>query len=141
MPDQTAAPRHLPLSLLLLRLGVLAVMIPWTIDKFVRPDHAAGVLGHFYGIEGAAATTVTGLGIAQTIVIVAFALGYAKRWSYGAVLVLHTLSTLSSYRKYLDPFGEGSNLLFFAAWPMLAACVALYLLREHDTLASPGSKH
>ena len=26
------------------------------------------------------------------------------------------------------------NLLFFAAWPMLAACFALYLLRDLDTL-------
>jgi putative oxidoreductase len=26
------------------------------------------------------------------------------------------------------------NLLFFAAWPMLAACIALYLLRDQDTL-------
>ena len=56
-----------------------------------------------------------------------------RRLTYGAVLVLHAISTLSSYRQYLSPF-EGSNLLFFAAWPMLAACVGLYLLRDHDTL-------
>lgn len=30
----------------------------------------------------------------------------------------------------LDPF---SHLLFFAAWPMLATCIALYLLRDLDT--------
>jgi len=46
---------------------------------------------------------------------------------------MHTVSTLSSYAQYLDPF---NNLLFFAAWPMLAACVALFLLRGHDTLLS-----
>lgn len=137
--NDTIPPRHLPLSLLLLRLGVLAVMIPWTIDKFVHPAHAVGVLGYFYGIEGVGNSIIVGMGVAQALVIVAFALGYAKRWSYGAVMILHALSTLSSYRQYLDPFGEGSNLLFFAAWPMLAACVVLYLLRDHDTLASPGS--
>jgi hypothetical protein len=26
-----------------------------------------------------------------------------------------------------------NNLLFFAAWPMLAACIALYMLRDLDT--------
>lgn len=26
-----------------------------------------------------------------------------------------------------------SNILFFAAWPMLAACFALYYLRDLDT--------
>jgi hypothetical protein len=31
----------------------------------------------------------------------------------------------------LAPF---DNLLFFAAWPMLAACITLYLLRDLDTL-------
>ena len=46
---------------------------------------------------------------------------------------MHTVSTLSSWRQYLDPF---DNLLFFAAWPMLAACIALYLLRDHDNLLS-----
>lgn len=62
--------------------------------------------------------------------LLAFLVGYQKRVSYGLVLVLHGVSTLSSYAKYLEPF---SHLLFFAAWPMLAACVALYLLRDLDT--------
>ena len=56
--------------------------------------------------------------------------GYQKRISYGGVFVLHAVSTFSSYRQYLAPF---SNLLFFAAWPMLAACFTLYLLRDLDT--------
>jgi hypothetical protein len=30
----------------------------------------------------------------------------------------------------------GPNILFFAAWPMLGACFALYYLRDHDTLWS-----
>jgi hypothetical protein len=34
--------------------------------------------------------------------------------------------------QYLNPW-EPNNLLFFAAWPMLAACFSLYLLRELDT--------
>jgi hypothetical protein len=32
------------------------------------------------------------------------------------------------------------NLLFFAAWPMLAACFALYLLRDLDTLGVVGGR-
>jgi len=40
-------------------------------------------------------------------------------------------------RQYLNPW---QNLLFFAAWPMLAACVALYLLRDADTLLSVDAK-
>ena len=37
------------------------------------------------------------------------------------------------WRQYLDGF---DNLLVFSAWPMLAACFTLYLLREYDVLLS-----
>jgi hypothetical protein len=70
------------------------------------------------------------LGVLELVLLVLFVTGTAKRFSYGAVLLLHAISTLSSYRQYLQPF---DNLLFFAAWPMLAACAALYLLRDLDT--------
>jgi hypothetical protein len=44
---------------------------------------------------------------------------------------MHTVSTFASWREYLSPY-EGSNLLFFAAWPMLAACLMLFMMREED---------
>jgi hypothetical protein len=47
--------------------------------------------------------------------------------------VLHGISTVSTFSQYLAPF-QGTNLLFYAAWPMLAACVTLYALRDLDTL-------
>lgn len=132
--------RRLPPSLLLLRLGVLAVMVPWTLDKFVRPEHAAGVFGHFYGLGGVGRSFLLAVGAAQLLVLAGFALGYLKTWSYGLVLAMHAVSTLSSWKMYLTPFADGPNLLFFAAWPMLAACVTLFLLRDHDRLLSPGSR-
>ena len=60
-----------------------------------------------------------------------FVAGLLKTWTYGAILIFHGVSTLSAFAKYLQPF---DNLLFFAAWPMLAACAALFLLRDYDTL-------
>jgi putative oxidoreductase len=122
--------QRLPLALLFLRLGVFIVMLMWTLDKLVRPEHAAKVFEKFYFLSPS-----TGLlylfGVVELVLVLAFVAGYMKRWTYGAVLVLHTLSTLASFGKYLDPW---PNLLFFAAWPMLAACFALYYLREADTL-------
>ena len=47
------------------------------------------------------------------------------------ILLLHSISTLSSYKNYLDPWTY-PNLLFFAAIPMLAACVTLWWLRKYD---------
>jgi len=127
----TNEPRHLALSLLLLRLGVAIVMLMWTLDKFVAPEHAARVFENFYGLSGIGSTGFLVIGALQLLVVLGFLIGFARTWTYGAVLAMHTVSTLSSYAQYLDPF---DNLLFFAAWPMLAACIALFLLRGHDTL-------
>jgi len=127
-----AAPiRHLPLSLLLLRLGIALVMGVWAADKFVNPAHAQAVFENFYGLAGTGVSIVTLIGVFQAAVVVLFTVGLWRTWTYGIVLLMHGASTLSSWKQYLDAF---DNLLFFAAWPMFAACIALFLLRTHDTL-------
>ena len=121
---------RLTTALLALRIGVIIVMFMWTLDKLVNSPHASRVFDSFYGLGGFGPGLMAAIGVAELILVLAFVAGYQKRISYGGVLVLHAVSTLSSYRQYLAPF---SNLLFFAAWPMLAACFALYLLRDFDT--------
>jgi putative oxidoreductase len=124
---------QLPLALFLLHVAVFVVMVMWTIDKFVRPQHAAAVFQHFYTITGLNAPLAYLIGVLELVVIIGFVLGFQKRLTYGAVFLLHGASTLASFRQYLAPF-EGTNLLFYAAWPMWAACFALYYLRDLDTL-------
>lgn len=116
-------------SLLALRLGVFIVMFMWTLDKFVNPGHAAAIFANFYFLEGIGATVLYALAAIEMVVILMFVAGVARTWTYGAVFLLHGVSTLASFNQYLNPF---SNLLFFAAWPMLAACFALFMLRGHD---------
>lgn len=116
-------------SLFVLRLGVFIVMLMWALDKFVSPGHTAAIFENFYGIGGLSATLAYVIGALQLLLIIAFVVGYRKTISYGLVLVLHGISTFSSFPQYLDAF---NNLLFFAAWPMLAACVALFVLRDYD---------
>lgn len=76
---------------------------------------------------------MTALAIAELILLAGFLFGVKRRISYGLVFILHGVSTLSSWQQYINPF-EGPNLLFFAAWPMLAACFMLYLYRDEDQL-------
>ena len=125
--------KRLPLALLLLRLSVFVVMFVWTVDKFIEPQHASKIMAAFYSISGVGDVLVYLLGVIELAIILAFVLGFAKRWSYGLVLLLHAISTLASYQKYLNPL-QPPNLLFFAAIPMLAACFVLYYLRELDVL-------
>ncbi len=122
-------------ALLVLRLTVFLVMAMWTIDKFVRPDHAAAVYEHFYFLGGLGPTIVYSIGVAELVLLIGFVIGFAPRFTYGLVLLLHAVSTFSSFRQYFAPF-EKVNLLFFAAWPMLGACFVLYYLRDLDTLWS-----
>ncbi|MBI1390600.1 MAG: hypothetical protein GC154_19390 [bacterium] len=123
--------RRLSISLFLLRIGVFIVMLMWTLDKFINPGHAAAVAEDFYMMEGMGHGVFYVIGSVQLMIVIAFVIGLFRRISYGLVLLLHAVSTFSSYQQYLDPW---QNLLFFAAWPMLAASVALYLLRDSDTL-------
>ena len=125
--------KALPIALFGLRISVFLVMFVWTLDKFINPDHAAKVYEGFYFIGGLESQVMLIIGISELIILTAFLIGWYKKFSYGLVLVLHAVSTLSAFKYYLSPF-ESPHLLFFAAWPMLAACVALFLLRDEDVL-------
>lgn len=118
-------------ALLFLRLSIFTVMLMWTLDKFVNPGHAIAVFNKFYHLGGLNSVAIGAIAALELVLITAFVLGYRKTFSYGAVLALHAVSTLSSYPQYLNPW---PNLLFFAAIPMLAACWALFSLRSQDTL-------
>ena len=120
-------------ALLLLRLSVFVVMLMWTLDKFINPDHSAAVYANFYKIGGFGAEIFMLIGALELLLLLAFVTGFKKTISYGLVLIIHSISTLSTWQQYLDPF---NNLLFFAAIPMLAACWALFSLRELDTRLS-----
>ncbi len=123
-------------SLFLLRLGVFIVMFAWTLDKFINHGHAAKVFENFYFIGGLGQEIMMVIGAVELLIILAFLAGLWKRFTYGFVMVVHGVSTFSSWKQYTTDI----NLLFFAAWPMLATCIALYLLRDLDvkfTLKKP----
>jgi putative oxidoreductase len=126
-------PRLLPHALLLLRIGVFFVMFMWSLDKLVNPAHAAAVFENFYYLAGMATAVLVTIGIVQLVLELGFLFGLYKFWTYGYVLIAHFVSTASSWQQYLSPL-DPRNMLFHAAIPMLAACVALFMLRDHDTM-------
>ena len=128
----TPLARRVALVLLLTRLSIFIAFFIWVVDKFARPDHAAAVLQAFYGIGVGNAIAYT-LGVLQLIILIGFVIGFQKKLTYGLVLLMHAASTIVSFPKYLAPFAD-ANILFFASWPMLAACFALFYLRDLDRL-------
>lgn len=127
---------RLPQALLALRVTVFLVMLVWTLDKILNPGHAGAVFENFYFLSGMGPGILMAIAVAELVIILGFLAGFAKTWTYGAVLVFHAISTLSSWQMYLG----FDNLLFFAAWPMLGACFALFWLRDEDTLLAVGNK-
>lgn len=127
--DQTFITKF-KIALLLTRISIFVVFLIWTSDKIINPDHGSQVFEHFYGIS-VTTDIMVAIGWLQLVFVIVFGLGLWKKWSYLAILMLHAGSTFSSFPLYLDPF---NNLLFFAAWPMLAACLMLFMFRDYDTL-------
>ena len=119
-------------SMFFLRASVFLVMLMWVVDKFLNPAHTTAVFKTFYSIGDLGSTVIAVIGMVQLLVLILFFIGVKKTLTYGAILVLHAASTFASFSRYLAPY-EGSNLLFFAAWPMLAACVMLFVFRNEDT--------
>lgn len=128
--------QKLSIGLLTLRVTIALVFVMWGLDKILVPEHAVKVFAGFYGLNISIGMSIF-MGIAQIAFLALFVLGLWKNVTYLAILVLHAGSTLSSFGKYLDPF---NNLLFFTAWPMLAACFVLYLLKDYDTLVLGKSR-
>lgn len=124
----------LQFSLFLMRITVFVVMFMWALDKFVNPGHAAAVWANYYFVKGLPAPVLYGVAVLQMVVYSGFLLGVRKTLCYGLVLLMHAGSTFLSYNAYLNPW-QG-HLLFFAALPMLAACYALYVMRDSDTIFS-----
>jgi len=119
------------LSLFLLRLGVFIVMFAWTVAKFFTPDLANSMYyNHYFMLPGLAEPAVYTIGAIELLISLAFLAGIWKRYTYGLITFFQGVSILTTWNKYIIP-GE-IHMLFYTAWPMLAACITLYLLRDLD---------
>lgn len=128
--------QRISLVLLLLRIGIFLMMVIWAIDKFVRPEHGVAVFSSFYGLESVGLAIVYAIGVFQLALFGCFLVGYRQKITYGLVLLLHGVSTVVSFPVYLNTYAgdpESCNILFWAAFPVLAACFGLYYLRDLDT--------
>jgi len=125
--------KKLALSLFFMRITVFVALLMWTFRKILSPERSAAVFKKFYFVPGLSDNIVYVLAALQLAIIIAFVLGLFKRWTYGLVFFMHGVATITPIKQYFTPY-EGSHLLFFAAWPMFAACFALYILRDQDTM-------
>jgi putative oxidoreductase len=62
--------RRIATALLVLRLTIFFVMLILTIDKFVRPPHAASVYEHFCFLGGFSPTIIYALGDPELLLLI-----------------------------------------------------------------------
>lgn len=122
-------------ALLVLRVTLGVFLLFWSSMKWVQPGHANGITEHFYGVLLPSSLTVM-LGGIEALLSLLIIAGAWKRYTYGAGLIVHGLSTVASWKMYFIPFPPypHPNDLFVAAIPVLAAFIVLYVLRDQDIL-------
>ncbi len=129
-------PRHLALGLLVLRLTLGVFFLQWGIEKLVVPNTTLAIFRNFYGLELGAALPMA-LGLAQIALALAFMAGLAPTVTYGAVLLLHTMTVLVTIPRLISPWNPVSNHFFIAGVPVWGAFFMLFLLRAEDRFTLP----
>jgi uncharacterized membrane protein YphA (DoxX/SURF4 family) len=130
--DQT----RLAFALLALRLTLGVFLLQWGIEKFVVPATTTAIFRNFYGLEVGGAMPAL-LGTGQVVLALALLAGILPRVSYGAALLLHTVTVFVTVPRLLAPWNPVSNHFFIAGVPVLAGFLALYLLRDGDRWTLP----
>lgn len=135
------APRNLPLALAILRVTLGVFLLLWAIEKFVVPQATVSIWQSFYLMSIGESLPYV-IGGVEALLAIAIIVGAWRTWTYGAGLVLHAISTLSTWKQLIDPWGLYLNdrvqHLFLAGVPVLAAFVALFLLRDYDEWTVEG---
>ena len=125
-------PRQLERGLAILRFSLGAFFLVWSVEKIFAPNIARRVFETFY-FSSPGDTVLIATGIAQTVIVLAFLAGLWRFWTYGALLVMHSVSVLSTWERLLTPY-DPPNHLFWAAVPVWAALLLLFLLRDADRM-------
>lgn len=121
-------------ALLILRVALGVFLLVWGLEKFIITPQSVAIYDYFYGISASDVFAYV-LGSLESLLALAIMIGAFRRWSYGIGLLVHSATTVATIRLIVDPWGLISGEpqhLYFAAVPILAGFMALYLLRDLD---------
>ena len=119
------------IALFILRIGLGLFLLLWGLDKIFSPESTVKVFQMFYFMSINVQWAYI-IGALEIVLSIAILIGFHKKYSYGLGLLIHGISTISSWKQMIAPFGK--NHLFIAGLPVLAGFITLYMLRDKDTL-------
>ena len=126
--------RNLELSLFLIRISTAIFLLVWAAAKFANIKQQQGVFATFYGWKAVTPETLAMIGAVQILLILAFVAGAFKTWTYAAIFLMHGAGTLAGWSRMIPPYGPSASMTFWAAVPVLAGILALFLLRDRDRM-------
>lgn len=132
MPDT-----KLSASLLIIRLTIATFFGVWTSLKFYRPEWFENVFQNMYGIGFVTRDLSSIVGFIQVALVIVFALGLWRTWSYGALVLMQAAGVLGSIPNLINYTSYPNNLMW-AAVPALGAAVALWIMRHEDHFSIDG---
>lgn len=139
-PTESASRLRIGASLMILRVALGVFLLVWGLEKFILAPQSIAIYGYFYGISASEAFAYA-LGGLESLLALAILIGAFRRWSYGIGLLVHSATTVATIRLIVDPWGLISGEpqhLYFAAVPIFAGFITLYLLRDLDYLSFDG---
>lgn len=125
-------------SLLFLRVSLGVLMLLWGVDKLVNVDHGLQVSKHFYFGLFDSSALLQAFGIVQILLGLAVVLGFMRRYTLPALLLVTGTTLIGVWRSVVDPWGwvlEGSNVLFYPSLIIFAAALVLFAFQPDDTLS------
>lgn len=125
------------LGLLVLRFGLAWFLLVWAINKLLAPNQYQNMWKFMHGIELANQLPYI-LGALQIGLCAAMFLGLWRPVTYAVAALIHTVSVSAIFERLIEPFvindkGFPVNRNATVALAALAAFIALWLLRRHDS--------
>lgn len=142
--------RRIEFSLFIIRISAAIFLGLWATLKFHHPSWTQNIFKGSYklgslGLETLPPEVSYLLGTIQILIVLAFALGLWRTWTYGLMMLMSAAGVMGSLGSYVG-FNEAGELianyakyprnLMLTAIPTLGALIALFILRDMDNLLS-----
>ncbi|MDA8870764.1 hypothetical protein N9H93_05235 [Rhizobiaceae bacterium] len=139
-PEETVSFfRNAATGLLIMRLSIAAFWAMWVSLKFYHPEW----VGNIYGKDVVSGMSILDvaffLGIVQALIVLAFALGAFRTFTYGALTIMHAYGLWTAVPRLLEWTTYPNNLLWTSV-PTLGALICLFLLRKADAFSIDGMR-
>jgi len=133
--------RKIEIALLIMRLSAAIFLGLWATLKFHHPEWTQNIFKGAYRIEFFEVTNAMAytFGILQLMIVVAFAIGLWRFWTYGLMMLMSAAGVIGSLGSFAAYMNYPKNLMLTSI-PTLGALIALFILRDLDNLLSMSGR-